>query len=56
MAVVSFGPDAVSDQTTTSGGVAGFPLLGDDIIHEFGGLVAPTETFFVVGGAPTPPP
>lgn len=56
MAVVSFGPDTTSDQTTTSGGVAGFPLLGDDIIFEFGGLVAPTETFFVVGGVPTPFP
>jgi prepilin-type N-terminal cleavage/methylation domain-containing protein len=43
-AVVSFGPDGESDRTTTSGGVSGLPILGDDIIYEFGALIPQNET------------
>lgn len=50
-AVVSFGPDGISDQTTTSGGVSQLPVVGDDIIYEFGGVAVRNETFFTL---PTP--
>jgi prepilin-type N-terminal cleavage/methylation domain-containing protein len=46
-AVVSFGPDGVSDGTTTSGGTANLPLLRDDVMYEFGGLVIRNETIFL---------
>jgi type II secretory pathway pseudopilin PulG len=50
-AVVSFGPNGVGDGTTTSGGTAGNPLLGDDIIYLFGRVIPVTETTFAAGPA-----
>lgn len=37
-AVVSFGPDGISDKVQTTGGTAGIPFsnVGDDVIYEFG--------------------
>lgn len=47
-AVVSFGPDSISDRTTTSGAVSGLTVLGDDIIYQFGAISQRTETDFTI--------
>jgi prepilin-type N-terminal cleavage/methylation domain-containing protein len=53
-AVVSFGPDGVSDQTTTSGGTAGDPVRGDDVIYFFLDNPRTESSFFLPAPLPTP--
>lgn len=53
-AVVSFGPDGISDRTDSTGGNVGLiPSIGDDVVYLFGRRVRPSDPSLIVVGTAT---